>query len=520
MGKSNRSLAFLPLILLAWLVSLASLASAQPAASAKVNAALAGLEALAQQTLEKTRIPGMAVAVVYRDQVVYLKGFGVRELGKPEAIGPDTVFQIASLSKPIASTVVAALVSDGVVGWDDPVVRHDPAFQLFDPWVTRQVTLRDMFCHRSGLPGLSPDLLEEMGYGRAEILYRLRYLRPTSGFRSQYAYNNTALAEGGFAAARAAGKSWEDLSAERLYRPLGMTSTSSRAADYRAARNRASLHGLVNGRFVAGFQRDPDAQTPAGGVSSTVRDLTRWMRLQLAGGAFEGKQIISARALGETHRPHMVNNPAQNATVERSSFYGLGWNVDYDGAGRVTIYHSGAFSVGASTAVRLVPSERLGIAVLTNAAPIGVPEAITTSFMELALDAKVSQDWLAFYRQIFAGVLQSLNSSTDYSKLPAQPQPALALGAYVGRYGNDFFGEVEVALRDGRLVLLQGPRKTPLPLRHYDRDIFVYQPSDDPTALPSGAVFRSGADGKIAGLLLEYLDGDGQGEFARISGGR
>ncbi len=201
----------------------------------------------------------MAIGVVSRDEVVYLKGFGVREAGTDQAVDADTVFQLASVSKPIASTVVAALVGDGVVGWDDHIVDHDPTFQMYDPWVTREVTLRDMFAHRSGLPDHAGDLLEDLGYDRTEVLHRLRYQRPDTSFRSTYNYTNFGLTEAAVAAARAAGESWEDLSAERLYRPLGMTATSSRFADFEAAPNHALTHVQVDGRWEPRYVRDPDA---------------------------------------------------------------------------------------------------------------------------------------------------------------------------------------------------------------------------------------------------------------------
>src|SRR5258708_6379478 len=182
---------------------------------------LPDLDNFVLETLKRTGVPGLSVAIVYKDQVIYLKGFGVRQAGKSEPVDPDTVFQLASVSKPIASTVVAALVGDGLVAWDDPIIRRDPTFAMHDAWVTENVTLRDMFCHRSGLPNHAGDALEDIGYDRAEILHRLRYDRPDSSFRSHLAYTHFGLTAAAVAAAKASGKSWEDVSAERLYQPLG-----------------------------------------------------------------------------------------------------------------------------------------------------------------------------------------------------------------------------------------------------------------------------------------------------------
>ena len=317
----------------------------------KVEDALPRLQQLAEDARRRTGIPGLAIAVVYMDEIIYLEGLGVREAGKPEAVDPDTVFQLASLSKPIAATVVAALVGDGVVAWDDPIIRHDPGFEMYDPWVTRQVTLRDMFAHRSGLPDHAGDLLEDIGYDRAEILYRLRYQKPGSSFRSHYAYTNFGLTEAAVAAAMASGKSWEDVSAELLYQPLGMKHTSSRFADFATSANRARGHVQVAGQWVAKYARNADAQSPAGGASSSARDMAMWLRLQLAGGRFRGKQIIAAAALDETHRPQIVRTPPKNPAIDHAGFYGLGWNIDYDAGGLVHWSHSGGFDLGAATCV-------------------------------------------------------------------------------------------------------------------------------------------------------------------------
>jgi CubicO group peptidase (beta-lactamase class C family) len=490
--------------------------SASEATLRKVQAALPELEKLAEQALKQTGVPGMAVAVVCDDRVVYLKGFGVRRVGHDEPVDADTVFQLASVSKPIASTVVAALVGEGVVRWDDHVCDLDPGFRLSDPWVTRHLTLRDLLCHRSGLPDHAGDLLEDLGYDRAQVLHRLRYLRPLGGFRSHYAYTNFGYTEAAVAAARAAGKSWEDLAAEKLFRPLGMRSTSYRFADYAAAANRARLHVRDGERWVARFTREPDAQAPAGGASSTARDMALWLRLQLGGGKFGGKQVVAAAALAETHRPQIVREPPEDPAKDRAGFYGLGWNVGYDDRGRVHLGHSGAFSLGAATTVELLPAEGVGIAVLTNTFPIGVPEAVAVSFLDLVQDGKVQRDWLDFYQKVLAEMVrQSYGKVADYHKPPAHPSPALPAAAYVGTYGNDYYGDVEVAADGDNLVLHLGPRKTPLPLRHWDRDVFVYQPTGENAAGPSGVTFLVGPGPRAVKLVVEALDVHGQGTFVR-----
>ncbi|HEU0157385.1 MAG TPA: serine hydrolase [Stellaceae bacterium] len=494
----------------------AALAQQAPAAPpARLEDMLQQFDRLAQDIMRRSGIPGMSIAVVHRDRLVYIKSFGVREAGKPAPVDPDTVFQLASVSKPIAATVIAALVGDGTVGWDDPVVRHDPGFEMHDPWVTREVTLRDMLAHRSGLPDHAGDMLEDLGYDRGQVLHRLRYQKPDSGFRARYAYTNFGFTEAAVAAASAAGNSWEDLSAERLYRPLGMAHASSRFADFTAAANRVRGHVRIGGEWVAKYTRDPDAQSPAGGVSASVRDMASWLRLQLAAGKFAGKQIIDAAALAETHRPQIVRSPAKNPAIDHSGFYGLGWNIDYDPEGRVHWSHSGGFDLGAATSVSLLPAKELGIVALTNAQPIGVPEAVAKSLFDLALYGKVEKDWLTLYGELMTTVLAPGYTAIDYAKMPGQPSPALPAAAYRGTYENALYGPADVVDGDAGLVLKLGPRHRPYLLRHVDRDVFGYQPEGENAAGPSAVRFTIGIDRRAEAVTIDNLDTNGQGTFRR-----
>jgi CubicO group peptidase (beta-lactamase class C family) len=493
------------------------LAAPQPEVTQqKVEAVLPKLEELAKQTLKRTGVPGMAIVVVYKDKVVYLKGFGVRQGGTDTPITADTIFQLASVSKPMATTVMAELVGEGVIKWDDPVIKYYPDFRMYVPWVTTQVALRDFLCHRSGLPAGAGDLLEDMGYTQTEILHRFRHLKPASSFRSQFAYNNFGFTAAAEAAAKATGKSWEDLVVDKLYKPLGMKSTSSRFKDFEAAKNRALIHVKVNGKWVPKYVRNPQAQSPAGGVSSTPRDLAQWMRLQLAGGKFQGRQIIAAQPLAETHCPQIVTGC--NLKTNRASFYGLGWNVSYDDHGRVFWRHSGAFYLGERTEVALLPAADLGIAVLSNAGPTGIPEGMTESFFELLLKGETTKDWIKLANQMFdEDVKNSYGYSTDYSKPPAQVTPALHTDAYAGTYTNSYFGEIEIAPKGVGLVLRLGPKKTSFPLRHWDRDVFIYQPVGEAAGGLSGVTFLVGPEQKATQVVIENLNTHGQGTFTRVA---
>jgi len=490
-------------------------ASGQTLTRDQVMAAIPGLESLIARQIDSGAVPGLAVAVVYDDEVVYLKGFGLREVGKVEAVDADTVFQLASFSKPVSSTIVAALVSDGVLSWDSRVADLDPSFRLRDPYPTAELTIRDLFAHRSGLPGIAGNELEDIGYDRSEILRRLRLAPASSSFRAGYSYSNFGLTEGATAAARPTGKPWETIAEEKLYRPLGMASTSSRYADFLTRANRAALHVKVDGAWAAKVKRDPDAEAPAGGVSSSVRDLAQWLRLELGGGVVGAKRLIAQQAIDETHAPVMARG--QNPVTGAASFYGLGWNVEFGRHG-LTWGHAGAFSVGARTLVSVYPKARLGIVILTNAFPSGVPEGIADSFADLAFDGKIEKDWLSGWNGAYEALFGPAIAAAKAKYAPAlHPSPALSNGAYAGRYANAYIGDVFVAEVDGNLQLKVGPGAgRTYALKPFSRDLFLYFPSPEAPDMPNAVQFSIGADGKASDVTVESLNDIGLGVLTRV----
>ncbi len=448
--------------------------------SERVNAALAQLDPYIRSAMDKTRVPGAAVAVIYNGQVVFLRGYGVRKVGEPEKIDPDTVFELASVSKPLASTVLASLVGEGKISWDDRIADLESGFQLSSPETTREVTIRDFLSHRSGLATESGDFLEMLGYSRPTILYRMRYLPLPGTFRKTYAYSNFGYTTAGIAAATKIGKPWEEIANEQLYVPLGMTRTSSRFSDYENRANKAALHIFLNDQPVNRFVRDADAEAPAGGASSSARDLTQWVRLQLAGGQWNGKQLIDATALAETHKAQVCRvapTPEKPNECPGNQYYGLGWNVGATPDGHPEFSHSGAFFLGASTAVYIVPGEHIGVLALTNSTPVGLPESICLTFLDYLHYGKQQRDYLPLIGHVMSQMMaETQNESPNYAVLPL-PKIATAakpLAAYVGTYTNEYFGTLEVSVQNDRLILRLPPRGAYYELSHWDSDTFTY----------------------------------------------
>ncbi len=384
-------------------------------ARTQVEAALELVEDLVEAERTHFGTPGVAVAVVHEDEVLHAEGYGLRQVDRSEKVTADTVFALASMSKPISATALARLVGREVFAWDDPVRAHDPSLHLQDPWIAERVTFADLYSHRSGLPGLFGNTLEQIGYDRGQILSRLPLI-PFGAFRASYSYSNFGLTAAGEAAARAAGTNFEQLMRDELFTPLGMKHSSALHSDYLGEKDRSAIHYAIDGRWQVG-SRQPDPQSPAGGITSSLRDVTQWVRVVLGGGMLGAERVIDATALGETHSAHIQRAPL-SGYVAQPSTYGLGWNVETDRFGFLRWAHSGAFSAGASTTTVLLPEESLGIVVLTNGMPQGVPEIVADELVDHIVAGRVTQDWrVTWYDERFSWFYKDSGP-----EVPAGPQ--------------------------------------------------------------------------------------------------
>ena len=494
----------------------------------QVDAALPKIPGIVEAAMEASGVPGVSVAIVHEDQAVFAEGFGVRELGTDQVVDADTVFSLASLSKPVSSSVVASAVGDGVIAWDDPIVEHNPDLQLADPWVTEHVTFEDLYAHRSGLPGGAGDALENMGYDRDEVIRRLRFIEPGEfgDFRNSYAYTNFGMTIAGDAAAKADGTTFAEMAEARVFGPAGMDSTTASRDVLAGRENRALFHARVGDEWVPDFANEgrveagvpapttwPDAQAPAGGVSSTANDMARWMRLSLGEGTLDGTEIIDAAALGTTHVPQIRNQPPTAPVSDPASFYGLGWGVTVDRFNSVHWQHSGAFTLGAATTVALMPNQQLGVIVLTNGSPIGLPEAIVDEILDTLFFGEPTQDWVSFWAERFS---QLFAPDPTLETPPADPAPEQPAEAYTGTYANDFYGAFEVAERDGNLVVIEGPARNTFTLEHWDANTFVYNSDPELAGLKTRATFVVGPDGRATTLTIDDLDSYGTGTLTRV----
>lgn len=463
-----------------------------------ISDAVTALPDIVRAALAESGVPGAAVAVVHAGEEVFADGFGIRDARTGEPVTPETVFPIASMSKPLSATAVAAAIDeDPDLSWGSRLAELDPGFALADPLGSAEATLGDAFSHQLGLPTGAGDDLEDVGFGRSEIFARLDQVRVT-GLRAEYHYSNFGLTWGAEAVATRRGQDWATLMDELVFVPLGMTASSARHIDLLARENRAHLHAIVDGVFQAGTARNPDAQAPAGGVSSNVQDLASWMTRILAAEV--------SGALAEAMTAHVVRGGG--APNERAPLYGYGFNIDTLAGGRTAVSHSGGFVLGAATNVLLVPSLDVGIVTLTNAAPVGVPEAVNRAFLDIVQFGEVTRDWNAAYARALAPLTDPVGDLVGVAR-PEEADPAPA--GLEGTYANAYFGDVTVRRAGDRYVAVIGPDGVELSLEPWDGAMFAYAPRGENA--PDGSLASATFDGDS--LRFDTLDAHGLGTFTR-----
>jgi CubicO group peptidase (beta-lactamase class C family) len=457
-----------------------------------------------------TQTPGVAVSIVEGDTVAHLGGYGFRDLENKIPVTPTSVFQLASVSKPITGSLMAVLVGDKLVDWDTTIASLDPPFALNSPYVTAQVTIRDMLSHRSGLPDHAGDLQEDNGYAMEDILYNLRQL-PLEPLRQQWVYTNFGFSEAGYAAAKKAGVPWDDLIRQKIFEPLNMEHTSSRFEDYVSSPERAVTYQVLpgdDGEVVpkrVDPPRDADKQSPAGGVSSTAADMAQWLIAQLG----HRPDVIDGAALVQSHQAVVVKS--QNNVTGIARFYGMGWDVEQGDDG-LELSHSGGFYLGARTVVSVRPGGGIGLAVLANASPTGLPEALNYAFFELVNNRTPDKEMFDFINEY---VVTSLSPQINSYSAPAELRPA-NLTLYVNTYSNDYWGPVPVKhnpeLYDG-LQLHIGPSAS-YNLTHIGDHVFAFKTVGENTVGDTQVVFAVGADGVVRSMQIDYMvPNKGQGFF-------
>lgn len=471
---------------------------------------LRDLDSYIEKARKDWEIPGLAVAIVKDDSLIFAKGYGVREIGKKEKVDEYTLFAIASNTKAFTASLLGMLVEEGKLDWDDRVTDHIPNFHMYDPYVTREIVIRDLLTHRSGLPTFGGDhLWIGNSHNREEIISRLRHLEPSASIRSEFQYQNLMFLVAGQIVPAVTGQSWEEAIEKRIFEPLGMNASNTSVRYLRDEKNVATPHEIVEGKLIPIAYDNMDATAPAGAINSNVVDMAKWMRLNLNGGQYNGKQILSPEVIKELHTiqfPLKVSSFSEENFGTRFSGYGFGWGV-WDYKGHKALSHGGGLSGMISYQI-LLPEINLGVLILTNFAPNRLTRALTYRIVDAFL-GEPERDWSVDYleRRDEAKEKKKKEEKELQSKRIKGTKPSLKLEKYAGKYFEDFSGDAEVMLENGKLVFNYNPRYIGV-LEHWHYDTFLVHwrhPIFD-MEKKTFLMFYLDETGKVAELKVTFYD--------------
>lgn len=463
------------------------------------------------RVMKAFRVPGVGLAIVHDGRVIMAEGFGVLKMGESTPVNEKTLFCIASNSKAFTATAIALLVEEGKIRWDVPVINYLPWFQLWDPYVTRELTVRDLLVHRSGLGLGAGDLLwwPASNYTRKEIARRLRFIPPATSFRSAYAYDNVLYLVAGEVIEAVSGQTWEDFVSARILKRVGMTGSSVTLSTVSKAANFATPHAEIEGvvRPVKAF--DSNNTNPAGGICSNAEDMAKWLLVQLNEGRLsDGSRLFSERSSRELMTivtPMPIGDPPEELHAQRMDFrgYGLGFGI-HDYRGKKVVTHTGGLP-GFLSKLTMIPELELGVMVITNQESGAAFNAITYHILDYYLGVP-EIDWmdayLKFRKRQKAAIAESEKKAA--SARDASSSPSLPLERYAGIYNDAWYGNIEILNENGKLVM----RFTQSPsligdLEHWQYDTFVVRWRDRELRADAFVTFALNPDGSIAQAKMQ-----------------
>jgi CubicO group peptidase (beta-lactamase class C family) len=423
------------------------------------------------QAAHDWKVPALAIAVVKDDSLVFAKGYGVLEIGKTQKADEHTRFAIGSTTKAMTSASLAMLVDEGKLRWDDHVTDYIPELQLYDPYATRELTIRDLLTHRTGLPGT--DLFwARWHYTMPEIIHGLRYIKPETSFRSNWSYQNVMYALSGTIVERASGMSWESFVRSRIFGPLGMNETEALVSEIGGKPNVAVPHYAINDTIRVVPMRSTDAIAPAGSVWSSVSDMSKWMRFVLDSGRVGSNRLIKASTFRELITPQiqapMAEYPALQLSRPDFFSYGLGWFIQ-DYAGQQVWMHTGSID-GQCAIIGLMPNERLGVYVLENLDHAELRHALMYRAFDL-YNGGPSRDWSAEVSALFAGMRQRAVAAAPAPAQHVERPASVAIEKYAGTFVDSAYGTVTVTNANGQLRA-RVVTDAEVELDHWDVDSF------------------------------------------------
>ncbi len=465
--------------------------------AAKTAAALEGFDKVAEEGLKALKVPGLAIAVIKDDKVVYARGFGYKDVEKKLPVTPDTIFAIGSSSKAFTVFALGKLVDEGKVEWDKPVRNYIPWFRLYDKEAGERLTVRDLVTHRSGLPRHDLVWYNNMTVSREDLVRRLAYLQPSADLREKFQYNNLMFLTAGYLLETLTGKKWEDAVRSLVFEPLGMKRSNFSVLDSQKDADFALPYGSEEKDFKRLPFRDITTVGPAGSINSSVNEMANWAMVHLNNGKFGGAQLVNSVTVADMHASHMLLG-AEPATPEiLTSAYGMGWFTDvYRGHSR---YHHGGNIDGFSAMVSVLPNDGLAFVALSNMNGSGLPELLIRTAADRIIGLE-SKDWIGEAAKRIAQGEEASKKAEEKKGTRRVPgtKPAHALADYAGEYTHPGYGDLKVEVEEGRLVFTYNGITNPLEHWHYET--FNGVKADDPTFTDFKLTFLTDLNGRVASL--------------------
>jgi CubicO group peptidase (beta-lactamase class C family) len=459
-----------------------------------------GLDAYITKAMADWKIPGLAVAIVRNDSVLLAKGYGVRTFGTNDRVDDKSLFEIGSSSKSFTATIVAMLVTEGKMRWDERLTTYLPTFQLYDPVANSEVTVRDALTHRTGLSRAELSWMYA-GIGRDEVLRRARFLKPSFPFRSRWQYQNVMFVAAGEAAAKVASTTWEDLVQRRIFEPLGMATSIPLAPRSRAGiANLATPHAVRRDTVYTLSPMPMDNAAPAGSIVSNAHDMAQYLRFQLGDGTFGGKRLVSAAALRQTHTPQILMSGGEGGegdSLTRFSTYGMGWMVqDYR---RNLLWQHGGNTDGMTTAMGMLPDSKIGVVVLSNMYGAQLPGILMRYIFDRQLGVPVRDLSAEALTRVATQRRRADSAERAQAALRVVgAQPPLPISAYAGSYADSLYGEAIVSETDGKLVMQRGDLSAPL--EYWNANNFRWGRLNSAAVTSLFVKFDVAPDGKVTSL--------------------
>ncbi|MEM9722691.1 MAG: serine hydrolase, partial [Bacteroidota bacterium] len=436
------------------------------------------LDAYIDQARKQWKVPGLAIAVVKDGATLFSKGYGLRDLSKNEEIDAQTVFAMASTTKAVTALAMAMLVDEGLVNWGDRVIDHLPEFRLMDPYVTREVRVKDLFTHNAGL-GNADVLWYGLKLDSKEIVRRMRYIEPAYSFRGGYTYQNLMYLVAGQLIERVSGVKWEAFIRDRIFAPLNMVQSFPTQALSRAYSNRSTPHMEVRETITPILDTDADMIGPAGSGWTCVEDASKWMNFLLDSARIEGERLVSAKNFSLLFRPQIVIPyesfyASKYLTHPTWTTYALGW-FQHDYQGRAVSFHTGSLA-GTVAICGLIPKERLGVYILGNLDHAEVRHALMYKVFDLfgPEGTNKERDWSSEFWELY--------QDTGDTESPWEPKPIegkvklpdFPLEDYTGIYTHELWGEIHISLNGKSLKAKYGGFV--FDLLHWNNNTFWGQP--------------------------------------------